>query len=54
MARRKLREAKSKIQGTKQTLTQLSVAAHAKAHQDEGVSESPRFITAFKWSDMAK
>lgn len=33
MARRKIREQKSKTQGTKNVLTQLNKAAHAEEHQ---------------------
>jgi hypothetical protein len=33
MGRRKIREQRSKIQGTKQVLTQLNRSAHAEEHQ---------------------
>lgn len=52
MARRKIREQKSKTQGTKNVLTQLNKAAHSEEHQT-ATHGSPGGTTAtsvLKWS----
>jgi hypothetical protein len=53
MARRKIREQKSKIQGTKQVLTQLNRAAHAEEHQTatHGSPGGTTTIGVLKWGD---
>jgi hypothetical protein len=51
MARRKIRETKSKLFGTKQVLTRMNKAAHEHEHRTP-TSTSPTvasFAAAFKW-----
>jgi hypothetical protein len=55
VARRKVREQKSKVYGTKQVLTQLNRAAHAEEHQT-ATHGSPGGTTTtgvLKWGDVA-
>jgi len=51
MARRKIREQRSKLQGTKEVLLQLNTAAHVEAHSNpaSGVATTGSFITTAKW-----
>jgi hypothetical protein len=55
MARRKIREQKSKIQGTKQVLTQLNRAAHAEEHQTatHGSPGGTTTTSVLKWQGSA-
>jgi hypothetical protein len=51
MAKRKIREEKSKIFGTKQVLTDMNKAAHEETHREPNTS-SPTiatFVRQYKW-----
>jgi hypothetical protein len=54
MARRKIREQKSKIQGTKQVLTQLNRAAHQEEHQNatHGSPGGTTTVSVLKWGGV--
>jgi len=56
VARRKVREAKSKVYGTKQVLTQLNHSAHNEAHQN-ATHGSPGGTTTtgvLKWGETSQ
>jgi UDP-N-acetylmuramate-alanine ligase len=55
MARRKVREQKSKVYGTKQVLTQLNRAAHQEEHQNatHGSPGGTTTTSILKWQGSA-
>jgi hypothetical protein len=54
MARRKFREAKSKVSGTKNVITRLNKSAHAEEHQSatHGSPGGTTTVSVLKWGGV--